>query len=219
MVTCYLWRTNRTQPCSWNQRRAEIYCQDHGETGHCGYPETGTNAIDSLIRALSGFQKLTLPWSEEFENSTLNIGKIEGGVAGNVIPASAYADGVVRIAARTLDETRDSIRRMVEEVGPNMTVEFEFGIGPVPIDYDVDGEFSPKDTQLQLTRSGFETVVLNYGTDIPFLKGNHKRYLYGPGSILDVHSSHEHLKVAELEQAVQGYKTLISQALDQTPAT
>jgi acetylornithine deacetylase len=58
-------------------------------------------------------------------------------------------------------------------------------------------------------------VVLNYGTDIPRLKGGHKRYLYGPGSILEAHSAHEHLKVSDLEQAVEGYKKLIAHALGQ----
>jgi len=29
---------------------------------------------------------------------------------------------------------------------------------------------------------GFETGSQAYGTDIPNLKGDHKRYLYGPGS-------------------------------------
>ena len=29
---------------------------------------------------------------------------------------------------------------------------------------------------------GFETEAQAYGTDIPNLKGGHKRYLYGPGS-------------------------------------
>jgi acetylornithine deacetylase len=61
--------------------------------------------------------------------------------------------------------------------------------------------------------TGFETAVMSYGTDIPQLKGDHKRYLYGPGSILDAHSEHEHLTVAELEASVEGYKTLILAAL------
>ena len=49
---------------------------------------------------------------------------------------------------------------------------------------------------------------MNYGTDIPNLKGDHKRYLYGPGSILVAHSDHEHLKFDDLGTAVEGYKTL-----------
>jgi len=69
--------------------------------------------------------------------------------------------------------------------------------------------------ELQLTgcHIGFETIVVNYGTDIPSLKGDHKRYLYGPGSILMAHSDHEHLKISDLEEAVKGYKALIEHSL------
>ena len=78
---------------------------------------------------------------------------------------------------------------------------------------------------------GFETISVNYGketiypstsdcaknlnigTDIPNLKGNHKRYLYGPGSILVAHSDHEHLKLLDLLAAVEGYKRIVMHAL------
>ncbi|RYC87053.1 hypothetical protein BFJ63_vAg10027 [Fusarium oxysporum f. sp. narcissi] len=172
----------------------------NGKAGHSGYPETGSNAIDSLVRGLASLQKIELPGSKEFGNTTLNVGRIEGGVAGNVIPASAYATGGVRVAGGTPEGIKDLIHQAVEESDLSLVVEFSYGIGPVPTDYDVDG---------------FETIVLNYGTDIPRLKGSHKRYLYGPGSILEAHSAHEHLKVSDLEQAVEGYKKLISHALDQ----
>ncbi|KAH7240088.1 uncharacterized protein BKA55DRAFT_596701 [Fusarium redolens] len=174
----------------------------NGKAGHSGYPETGSNAIDSLVRGLAALQKVELPGSKEFGNTTLNVGRIEGGVAGNVIPASAYATGGVRVAGGTPEGIKDLIRQAVEDSDASLFVEFLYGIGPVPTDYDVDG---------------FETVVLNYGTDIPRLKGSHKRYLYGPGSILEAHSAHEHLKVSDLEQAVEGYKKLISHALNQPP--
>ncbi|KAH7134571.1 hypothetical protein B0J13DRAFT_560667 [Dactylonectria estremocensis] len=170
-----------------------------GKAGHSGYPETGTNAIDSLTRGLAALQRLELPWSEDFGNSTLNIGKIEGGVAGNVIPASAYAIGGVRVAAGTPDSLKNLIETTISESDSNLQVEFTYGIGPVPIDYDVEG---------------FETVVLNYGTDIPSLKGKHKRYLYGPGSILNAHSAHEYLTVSDLEEAVKGYQRLITHSLE-----
>lgn len=60
---------------------------------------------------------------------------------------------------------------------------------------------------------GFKSVTVNYGTDIPNLKGNHKRYLYGPGTILVAHSDHEHLKAHDLLAAVEGYKRLTRHAL------
>lgn len=61
---------------------------------------------------------------------------------------------------------------------------------------------------------GFESMVVNYGTDILHLFGDHKRYLYGPGTILLAHSDHEHLKISDLEEAVEGYKNLLLASLD-----
>lgn len=63
--------------------------------------------------------------------------------------------------------------------------------------------------------TGFDTVVANYGTDIPHLEGNHLRYLYGPGSILVAHGDDEALTVGDLEAAVEGIKKLILHGLKQ----
>lgn len=62
---------------------------------------------------------------------------------------------------------------------------------------------------------GFDTIVANYGTDIPYLKGDFKRYLYGPGSILVAHGDDEALTVGDLEAAVEGNKKLILYGLKQ----
>lgn len=63
-------------------------------------------------------------------------------------------------------------------------------------------------------RRGFETAFVNYGTDIVHLRGNHARYLYGPGSILVAHGAHENLTVGDLEDAVEGYQKLILHAVN-----
>jgi acetylornithine deacetylase len=60
---------------------------------------------------------------------------------------------------------------------------------------------------------GFEKIVVNYGTDIPNLDGDHKRYLYGPGTILSAHSDHESVTREDLATAVEGYKKLVLAAL------
>lgn len=60
---------------------------------------------------------------------------------------------------------------------------------------------------------GFDTIVANYGTDIHFLEGNHARYLYGPGTILVAHGDDEALTVADLEEAVEGFKKLVLHGL------
>jgi acetylornithine deacetylase len=61
--------------------------------------------------------------------------------------------------------------------------------------------------------AGFEDITVNYGTDVPNLKGNHTRYLYGPGTILVAHSAIENITVGDLETAVEGYQRLILHAL------
>lgn len=55
---------------------------------------------------------------------------------------------------------------------------------------------------------GFETAPVSYGTDVPRFKGNHKKYLYGPGSILVAHGENEQIEVSELLEGVQKYKAL-----------
>ncbi|KAH6886868.1 hypothetical protein B0T10DRAFT_443012 [Thelonectria olida] len=169
-----------------------------GKAGHSGYPETGRNAIDLLVQGLAALKLVELPWSEDLGNTTINVGKIEGGFAPNVIPANASATAVVRIASGSPKEIQKLVRDALGKVSSDIEVEFTAGIGPVPIDYDIDG---------------FETIAVSYGTDIPSLGGHHKRYLFGPGSILEAHSAHEHLKISDLEDAVNGYKTLITESL------
>jgi acetylornithine deacetylase len=68
---------------------------------------------------------------------------------------------------------------------------------------------------VRLTRGapGFDTIVVNYGTDAANLEGDHVRYLYGPGSILVAHGDNEAITVRDLEAAVEGYKALIRHAL------
>ncbi|KAL6716337.1 hypothetical protein ACLMJK_005903 [Lecanora helva] len=173
----------------------------HGKAGHSGYPWLGANANHLLIPALAGLQGLELPSSEKYGNSTLNIGQIQGGVAANVMAADAEAKIGIRIAGGDVDLIKDQILKAVRKVDPRNDIAVEFygpGYGPVDIDHDVDG---------------FDIITVNFGTDIPNLKGEHKRYLFGPGNILDAHSDHEHLAAEDLWMAVEGYKKLVLAAL------
>ncbi|ETS85840.1 hypothetical protein PFICI_03865 [Pestalotiopsis fici W106-1] len=170
-----------------------------GKAGHSGYPEQGINAIDLLLPCLVALQEVELPSSEMFGNTTLNVGTIAGGVAANVIPASANATILVRIGGGKVSEIQEILRNEILRVAPTLDVEFLNGWGTVTLDTDIDG---------------FENVVVNYVTDIPSLHGVHRKYLYGPGSILVSHTDHEHLTVSDLENAVEGYKTLITKNLE-----
>ena len=171
----------------------------HGKAGHSGYPWLGKSANHMLISALAALQTMDLPSSEKYGNSTLNIGKINGGVAVNVIAETAVADIAIRLAASDLSLVKQSILDTVKDIDSDIEITFHArGYGPVNLDHDIEG---------------FDTMTVNYGTDVPNLNGKHKRYLYGPGNILVAHSDHEHLSTGDLMKAVEGYKKIVIAAL------
>ncbi|KAK8202955.1 acetylornithine deacetylase [Phyllosticta capitalensis] len=181
-----------------------------GKEAHSGYPWLGLSANNVLVASLakllsleSGQVKgLHLPWSEKYGNTTMNIGTIHGGVAHNVVAKNATAYIAGRLAESTPEDVEATITaalapfvNAVEEKGGSLEIEFgEGGYGPVDANCDIEG---------------FECITVNYGTDIHFLKGNHKRYLYGPGSIHVAHSDVEAVSVWDLEKAVIDYQKLI----------
>jgi acetylornithine deacetylase len=175
-----------------------------GKAAHSGYPWLGVSANDVLVEALGKMLELRqhLPWSEKYGNTTMNFGRIDGGVAANVVAETAEARIAVRLAAGTPELVRGliiehlkDVKASVEDQGGELKLEWgSEGYPPVNIDCDVEG---------------FETMTVNYGTDVPNLSGDHKKFLFGPGSIFVAHSDHEALKKKELEQAVLDYRRLI----------
>ena len=112
-----------------------------GKAGHSGYPELGRNANSMLVRALYALDGVELPWSEKYGNTTLNIGRMEGGVAGNVIAEEAEALLQIRIADGEPADVEKVILEVLEELGEELDVTFTPGYGPVDIDHDVEGKF------------------------------------------------------------------------------
>jgi len=55
---------------------------------------------------------------------------------------------------------------------------------------------------------GFPTSVAAYATDIPELSNWGRPHLFGPGSIHTAHRDDEHVKIAELRDAVSAYERL-----------
>ncbi|KAK8158873.1 hypothetical protein BKA80DRAFT_223245 [Phyllosticta citrichinensis] len=181
-----------------------------GKEAHSGYPWLGMSANNVLVAALAKLMALEagevkglhLPWSDKYGNTTLNIGTIQGGVANNVVAKNATAFISGRLAAGTPEDVQATITaalapfvNAVEEKGGRLAIDFGCGgYGPVGANCGIQG---------------FECIPVNYGTDIQFLKGDHKRYLYGPGSIHVAHSDNESVSVWDLEKAVIDYQKLV----------
>lgn len=111
-----------------------------GKAAHSGYPWLGENANSMLIPALLAVDTLSLPSSEKYGNSTVNIGRMEGGVASNVIAERAEAEISIRIADGTPDQIRNVVSNAVRNVNSRLELQHvTYGYGPIHIDSDVEG--------------------------------------------------------------------------------
>uniref|UniRef100_A0A060T6T8 ARAD1B21978p n=1 Tax=Blastobotrys adeninivorans TaxID=409370 RepID=A0A060T6T8_BLAAD len=168
----------------------------HGKAAHSGYPELGVNANEVMIKALNRILNHKFPQSPLLGPSTVNVGHIVGGVAANVIPAEAEAEVLVRVADDLGAVT--TFLRDVAGSADNLELVELYAVGPQLLDYNVPG---------------FDSIIVKYGTDIPNLHGNFKRYLYGAGSILRAHGPEEYVTTSDLVESVDGYKQLVLHSL------
>ncbi|RAK82435.1 M20 family metallopeptidase [Aspergillus fijiensis CBS 313.89] len=185
-----------------------------GQAAHSGYPWLGRSAVSALLPALSRLDVLGeipaeeggLPASPKYGRTTVNIGRVDAGVAANVVPAKARAEVAIRLAEGTPDDARKVVAQAVKDATN--------GDESVYCDFEVySGGYPPQDLDTDVP--GFEVMTVNYGTDVPNLKVSEKvkRYLYGPGSIHVAHGDDEAITVGQLEEAVRGYKRLIDAAV------
>jgi succinyl-diaminopimelate desuccinylase len=89
----------------------------HGESAHSARPWTGVNAIHELVRGLHGLAGLE-PFDVELDGLTyrevVSAVRVEGGIAANVVPASASVELNYRYApGRTREDAERQLRSLV----------------------------------------------------------------------------------------------------------
>ncbi len=160
-----------------------------GRAAHSAYPHMGESAIEKLLDVLNDVRQMKLPAEETLGATTLNIGLISGGVAPNVIAPAAQAEILMRVVSDVA-----SLKKILEEtVAGRIPIEYGFECEPVFMD------------ELE----GYETDVVAFTTDIPALTNWGKPLLYGPGSILDAHTSGEKIAKKDLLEAVGIYTGMV----------
>ena len=156
-----------------------------GQAAHSAYPHLGRSAIADLVALLAELPALELPRDAQLGDTTINIGKIAGGVADNVMAPSAEAHLMARLVT-----SPEVLERSLQEWLKGRA-EYERGITVLLARLG--------------TLPGFETCVAAYATDIPKLTNWGTPYLFGPGSIHVAHRDDEFVAVDELRAAVDAY--------------
>lgn len=164
----------------------------HGRAAHSATPEHGESAIDKLLDTLMRMRRMQWPGDPELGETFYSIGLIDGGIAPNVISPVARAEVMFRIVG-----SPDDVLRQAKTLEPDVTIEEVLRVPMVRLH----------------TIPGMPAAVFPYTTDIPLLDKWGTPILFGPGSILVAHTEGEHLKLEELEAAVNGYASLIAACL------
>ncbi|MBA3736096.1 MAG: M20/M25/M40 family metallo-hydrolase [Actinobacteria bacterium] len=186
----------------------------HGRAAHSGmYPEEGRSAIAAAARAISD-----LRLGRVDEETTANVGIIQGGTAGNIIPEWCSLDA----EARSQDEQK--LEQLVQE----MVDAFSFAAGledcevETKISKSYKGyRFKTEDPVVRiahaaLERSGYvPTYALSGGAaDANVFNERGLACLNLANGMQDIHTSDERITVEDLEGMVEVTLALVDVARD-----
>lgn len=159
-----------------------------GRAGHSSAPEHFESAIEKLVDVLSELRVLPLPSNPAFGTTSYSVGLIEGGVAPNVVPASAWAE----VMFRTVGDANELLDAL-KPLGARVQLEEVLRVPPV---------------QLR-TIPGIPSASFPFTTDIPLLDRWGVPLLFGPGSFLVAHTDEEHIDLGEFDRAIQSYVEIV----------
>jgi tripeptide aminopeptidase len=186
----------------------------HGRASHSGmYPEEGRSAIAAAARAISD-----LRLGRVDEETTANVGIIQGGAAGNIIPEWCTLDA----EARSHDE------RKLDEMVQEMVDVFSFAAGLEDCDVETKVSksykgyrFKPDDAVVRiasaaLARSGYQPAFgLSGGAaDANIFNERGLACLNLANGMQDIHTPDERITVADLEGMVEVTLALVDAARD-----
>jgi acetylornithine deacetylase len=170
-----------------------VVVRTEGEAAHSAYPQLGRSATHALVHLLSELDAVPMPADAMLGETTINIGRLAGGVADNVVAPSAEA----RLMARLVGDADDVWNRLERWSRGRATLERGIEVPAVRL----------------ATLPGFATSVVAFATDIPALPAWGTPYLFGPGSIHVAHRDDEHVGIGELRGAVESYELLVRRIL------
>jgi acetylornithine deacetylase len=160
-----------------------------GQAAHSAYPHLGHSATRDLVQLLAELDSLELPRDELLGETTVNIGRLSGGVADNVVAPSAEA----RLMARIVGPADDVWALLERWVAGRAELERSIEIPAMRLG----------------ALEGLPTTVVAFATDIPALPSWGEPFLFGPGSIHVAHRDDEHVAIAELHEAVDAYERIV----------
>ncbi|HEY1017167.1 MAG TPA: M20/M25/M40 family metallo-hydrolase [Herpetosiphonaceae bacterium] len=173
----------------------------HGKSAHAGVaPETGVSAIKVAAAAIAA-----MPIGRIDEETTSNIGTIEGGSANNIVPERARFKGEIRSRnqaklAALWEQIRQAIESAAAAHGASAEIQYEQHYGPSVLD--------PESAIVRLAIAAVaavgltpELVVTGGGSDVSIIAQHGIETANLSMGYQQIHSSDEHIEISEIERA------------------
>jgi len=165
----------------------------HGESAPGSLPDKGISAINSLIKILNCILNIKFPIDQGLGATTLNIGKISGGSAPNIV--SDYAEATIEI--RTT-KSNSEILTLLKTIIPGEGLEVIFSYEPV---INKNLNFIKQFT--------YDKITVPYFTEMYFWIEKCKVIVFGPGKYEFAHSDEERIEKKDLINGQEFYLNLI----------
>ena len=198
-----------------------------GEPAHSAYPHLGRNAIEpagALIQGLSALRREMeqerLPSSDFFEevpSASLNVARIGGGTAVNIVPDHCFVEvGLRLLPGMDLEATEERLRQAGEKALAGIDRGFAVLSVSPPIETARDAALLRE--ILDLTGQDDPDCSVMFATDAGwFQEMGMECVIWGPGSITVAHKPNEVLERSQLERGGELLGELLRRTVLETP--
>jgi len=193
----------------WSQ---SMQVRFHGRAAHSGmFPEEGRSAIQAAARAIAD-----LRLGRVDEGTTANVGVIEGGTGGNIVPE--WCTFLAEARCQDEHKLRDFVQEMLDA----------FGFAATSTDCEVETElrksylgyrFKESDDVVQLAAKALSAcghevsyALSGGGADANVFNEHGKRCVNLANGMTDIHTPNEHISVADLDAMVDVTLALLDAA-------
>ncbi len=191
-----------------------------GIPAHSGYPHLGKSAIEPAGTVLIALTELRRSldaerpdYSEHFPAvpyPALNIGRVHGGSAVNVVPDHCAIDvGIRLLPTMTGDQMCDRVRAAVADALGDTPFALDLISDSPPMWLDAETDLS---SALRAEVQQQETETVSYATDAGWFQTvGYRCVIFGPGSIAVAHKPNERMPIDQFERGGAILDRVISQ--------
>ncbi len=178
--------------------KAKVYVR--GKSCHSAYPQWGADANHVMLRIAIAVREANFGSDPLLGEATVNIGKLHGGTAPNVISEQSEFDISVRTVSNSIAASA-RLRSIVENKAllvKGVSVELQILCCSEPLKLP--------------TLPGFQRVTKAANSDATaFAKSGKVVLMYGPGSSMQAHTAWEYVRITELRKAYSGFRNIYKQ--------